>query len=79
MNKEHAGSYGWAGIGLGVITFDLLAPESLSHAFQRGMDSKYRPVMLGALAITAAHLLDIIPDQYDPFHLTIDRIKHVTK
>jgi hypothetical protein len=53
-----------------VFLFDKLAEESLTHAFQRGIhNSQSRPFVLGALAVTACHLLDVIPERYDPFNL----------
>lgn len=69
-NESKVGSVGWALLVGGVFLFDKLAEESLTHAFQRGIhNSQSRPFVLGALAVTACHLLDVIPERYDPFNL----------
>lgn len=62
------GELGWAAIGIFVAGFDILAPETLTAAFKRAP----LPVRLGALAITSAHLLDLIPHSVDPFYLLQD-------
>lgn len=75
-NETHAGSIGWLAIAGFVAVFDLLSSESLSHAFTRGMQNEYsRPLVLGGMAVTALHLLDVIPHQYDPFYATIDHFR----
>lgn len=66
--REHAGTYGWAALALGVLVFDRYAPETLSHAVDRALERPHgRYAAIGGIVITAAHLLNIIPDQYDPF------------
>lgn len=68
-NESNQGSVGWALLVGGVFLFDKLSEESLSHAFQRGLHNSFsRPFCLGALAVTACHLLDVIPHEYDPFY-----------
>lgn len=65
---EHAGTVGWIAIAAGVAAFDYFAPETLSHAVDRALERPYgRYAAIGGVAITAAHLLNLIPDQYDPF------------
>jgi hypothetical protein len=74
MERERAGTIGWACIGAFVLAWDILAPESLTHAFSRGVENPHtRPFVLGALAVTAAHLVDAIPHRYDPFYAVINR------
>jgi len=66
-NTTHRGSWGWLGLAASVVVFDVFSEESLSHAFTRGMENKYsRPIVLGVLAVTAAHLLDLMPENIDP-------------
>lgn len=71
-NETHDGNWGWAGVAAGVLVFDLLSEESMSHAFSRYP----KPVAIGALALVGAHLLDVIPEHLDP----IDNFfKHVSE
>lgn len=68
-NQTNVGILGWASIACAVVAFDGMAEETLSHAFKRGLDNpKYRPVVLGALAITNLHLLGLLPRPIDPFN-----------
>lgn len=72
-NETNIGSVGWALLAGGVFLWDKLAEESLTHAFQRGIhNSQSRAFCVGALAVTAAHLLDVIPHKVDPFYLFIE-------
>jgi hypothetical protein len=66
--ESNTGRWGWLGIAVGVAAFDALSPETLSHSFQRAP----RAVRLGAIAITAAHLLDALPRRVDPFYMAAD-------
>lgn len=61
-----AGTWGWIALVAGVVAFDLLAPETMSNAFRRGLKS-HELLTLGAWAITSAHLLNILPEEVDPF------------
>lgn len=62
----------WIGIGAGVAAYDILSPkgetlsEGVDRALERGKFSRY--ATLGAIAITAAHLANVLPEKYDPFH-----------
>lgn len=67
-HESHAGTYGWIALAAGVAAFDYLAPETLSHAVDRALERPYgRIAAIGAVAVTAAHLLNLIPREYDPF------------
>lgn len=69
-NESHAGTYGWVALAAGVAAFDYLAPETLSHAVDRALERPYgRIAAIGAIAVTSAHLLNLIPSKYDPFCL----------
>jgi hypothetical protein len=66
--ESHLGTAGWLALGAGVVAFDYLSPETLSHAVDRALECpRSRYAAMGAVAITAAHLLNFIPDQLDPF------------
>ena len=72
-NESHIGSIGWGLIGLGVLAWDFTMDESLTHAFERARTHPVgRYIALGGLAVTAAHLLDQIPHQYDPFYAILN-------
>ena len=65
-NESHVGQWGWLALGLSVTAWDALANETLTHAFHRTKENPTARILaVGALAYTAAHLLDIIPDRYD--------------
>jgi hypothetical protein len=73
-NETHIGTLGWAAIGAFVVAWDVKCEESLTHAFRRGYNNpRIRPLLLGAVAITLAHLIDAIPHQIDPFYLLLHR------
>lgn len=66
--ESHTGIYGWVCLGAFVAGWDALAPETLSSAFRRGLENpRTRYLVLGAWAITSAHLLGLLPDNIDPF------------
>lgn len=53
-----------------VVAWDAYADETLSNAFMRARESENRLTRIasvGALAITACHLMDYLPEKYDPF------------
>jgi hypothetical protein len=82
MTPERLGSSKWVAIAAGVAVADLLVPgESLSSAFRRARESEHpavRVAAIGGLALTAAHLLDLLPANADPFNL-IDRKYHAAQ
>lgn len=68
-NESRAGTYGWIALAAGVAAFDRFSNETLSHAMDRALERPYgRYAAIGAVAVTAAHLLNVIPEQYDPFN-----------
>lgn len=59
----------WLGLVAGVTLYDALSRdgETMSERYAQFVDD--HPVMAwGAVAITAGHLLDIIPEKIDPIH-----------
>lgn len=74
----HDSTKAWIGLGVGVAAYDLLATEgeTLSEGFYRGTEHPvYRYMCFGMLGATALHLLDILPDKYDPFTQLISHVK----
>lgn len=62
------GEVGWIGLAAFVIAWDMFAGETMSSAFRRGLENeRTRPFVLGGLGITALHLLNALPEPYDPF------------
>lgn len=72
LNESHAGTIGWIALGASVAAWDMFAPETLSHAVDRALESpKMRPIAYALGAITISHLFNVfdklgIP-QYDPY------------
>lgn len=65
----------WIGIGAGVAAYEAFCPkgETLSEGVDRALEYNRftRYAALGAIAITAAHLANVIPQKYDPFHYAL--------
>jgi hypothetical protein len=75
VERPRESTLAWFGLGVGILAYDWLAPEheTMSEGY---WDALERPVgryfAIGALALTAAHLLKVyqrldIPNA-DPFH-----------
>lgn len=74
--KENPSRAAWLALAGGVACYDLLAPSghTLSEACDRALEK--HPVMtLGAIALTAGHLANIIPEQLDPIHRIVEWLK----
>ena len=66
---SRGGGYGWLALGAGVLAYDILANETLSNSFRRGIESENKAVRAGVYglgALTVAHLLDVVPERVDP-------------
>jgi hypothetical protein len=68
----------WVGLGAGILLYDALCPpgETLSEAVDSALEhpvGKYAAI--GAIAITGAHLLNVLPNRIDPLHITL-RVIH---
>jgi hypothetical protein len=60
----------WGVLGASVLAYDVLCPqgETLSEGVDRALEhNKFKYVAMGAVAVTAAHLLNYIPESIDPF------------
>lgn len=67
-NETKLGTLSWLAVGATVLGAEILGEESLTHAFRRGLaNDRYRPILLGGMAITALHLMDKLPKPADPF------------
>lgn len=65
----------WLGVGAGIAAYEVLCPkgETLSEGVDRVMEHSpaARVAALGAIAVTAAHLGNLIPQKYDPYHYAL--------
>ena len=62
------GGAGWLAIGVLVVTWDLIAPETLSQAFRRARSGRIgSAVVVVVWASLTGHLFHVIPDRADPF------------
>lgn len=82
-NESHIGTKGWMILGAFVVAWDIFAPETLSGAVDRALEhpvGKYAAI--GGVAITGAHLLNLLPEPIDPFVQSfkfLDRVReHVS-
>ena len=64
----------WIALGIGIAAYDILCPqgETLSEGVDRLMERRHGKAMaLGGIALVGAHLANLIPEQYDPFHYAL--------
>lgn len=74
MTKDTVGDLGWGFLVTGVVAWDVLAPETLSSAYDRYMEHPLKRIIaVGAVAITGAHLLNLLPRQIDPIQQLSER------
>lgn len=71
MERPRPATCAWIGLGVGVAVYEMLCPpgETLSEGVDRALEcprGKY--LALGAIAITAAHLANVLPKNIDPYH-----------
>lgn len=76
VKPELTANRAWLGLGALVMAYDLAAPdgETFSDGVDRGLN-KHKLLTTGAIAITGAHLLNLIPEQIDPFSQFIKHVK----
>lgn len=73
MNRPRPSELAWAGLAAGVAIYEACAPEGelMTNQAHRWIESENRIVSaatIGAIGITALHLLDILPPSADPYH-----------
>ena len=66
----------WMVLGAGVLAHDVFCKqgETLSEGVDRALES-HKVLALGAIAVTAAHLANIIPPKLDPIHQFAELVK----
>lgn len=81
MERPRPASVAWGVLAAGVVAYDVLCPpgETLSEGVDRALErQRGKWLALGGIAITAAHLANMIPEQVDPFHRAT-QFKRATK
>lgn len=70
----------WVGLVGGVAAYDILCNEgeTLSEEMDRMLESRARFIALGGVAITALHLINVLPNNIDPLH-QLTRLKSLRK
>lgn len=60
----------WSALAAAVIAYEVLAPEGqlLSEGVDRAL-IKYPTITRIGIALVACHLVNVIPERYDPLHL----------
>lgn len=65
----------WGAIGLGVAAYEVLCPhgETLSEGVDQALEHSRlrRAATVSAIAVTALHLCNAIPEKLDPFHYAL--------
>lgn len=76
-HESRAGTVAWLTIGAFVVAWDLLAPETLSHAYERTRNDRLaRAATLLGTAAVVGHLTGVIPDRYDLLHRVFEHMPH---
>lgn len=70
--------YGWMALTAGVMAWNAFAPETLSSGVDRYLNSKARHLAVGAVVVTASHLVNIIPRGLDPIYHGVDLMRRMT-
>lgn len=74
-------TYAWTGILAGVSLYELTCPqgETLSERLDPLLEGRAKYLVLGGIAVTAAHLINLIPERVDPFEQGLSRIRQSYK
>ena len=70
MEAPKPATVAWAALASGIAVYEVMCPrgETLSEGVDRALERPYgRIAALGGIAVTAAHLANLIPQRYDPF------------
>lgn len=73
VRPELTAKRAWIALGVLVAAYEIAAPEGelLSEGVDRAI-MEHKTATIGAIAVTALHLANVLPEQIDPFH-------HLTK
>ena len=74
MEKPRPSTLAWIGLGTYVAAYDYLCPkgETMSEGCDRYMETPVGKILtIGAVALTASHLINMLPDNYDPFRFAL--------
>ena len=64
----------WGALALSVVVYEIACPkgETLSEGIDRLMETrKGKALAIGAVGLTASHLINAIPEKFDPFHYAL--------
>lgn len=78
MTRQFAGSgrNGWIALGATVVIADSICESTMSEAFGRALRHPVAgPLLVGTWAVLTAHLFDLLPTRYDPFHRAACRLR----
>jgi hypothetical protein len=74
-SRRSVAARAWGALALGVTAYEIACPqgETLSEGVDRLMERSptSRAIALGAIGVTAAHLANLIPEKFDPFHYAL--------
>jgi hypothetical protein len=74
VRRRLSGGVGWLGLAVLVVAWDLVAPETLSSAFDRARSSPVgASVVLVSWGLLTGHLFGLLPERVDPFSFPSDR------
>ena len=85
MERPRPSSIAWMTLGASVAAYEYLAPdgELLSEAVDRGLEGRHKYLVMGGIALTAAHLLNTFErfnaEKYDPFPAVLGKIRRKVK
>lgn len=71
MERPQPGTLAWLALGIGIITYEIHAPEGqlMSEAVDRALERSAvsKAITLAAIGCTALHLANLLPERIDIF------------
>lgn len=80
IQPELTAKRAWTAIGVGVLAYEMVAPEGelLSEGVDRALEHDIgRYLTVGAVAVTACHLLNLLPEKLDPIHQVANKTRGI--
>lgn len=71
MERPRPSTIAWGTVAAGIAAYDFMCPEgeTMSERVDSWLENpRTRILAIGAVAITASHLLNLLPERIDPFH-----------